>query len=238
MKTPYILLLSVVSLLLGSCSNLNLVEQLAPEDRRVPIAIPPKETPFVYEYRGAFYIPITIAMAKEDMPLISSGLSNAGMAYCSYPRYIPDKDTAKVYLFRLTRNEIGGKIASLPRTTQPSPSTAPDYIAHEAFPYKQAKRHRLTNMNDYDNIMRPVSTGWNKAYRVWIPDSEPYPVGILPIVPGTRSLTNRLAYGPLWIMDAAGNIVLKGAEITMGATCGAVMFIPAGILYLCGQRIP
>ncbi len=35
-----------------------------------------------------------------------------------------------------------------------------------------------------------------------------------------------------------GNIVIKGAEITLATASGAVIAIPAGILYLCGERLP
>lgn len=35
-----------------------------------------------------------------------------------------------------------------------------------------------------------------------------------------------------------GNIVIKGADITPAASSGAVVAFPAGILYLCGERLP
>lgn len=224
----------LLSLMLSNCTNFNLVEQLSPEDRRVPVAIPPLDAQYVYEWQGAYYLPITVAMAKEDMPLLTSGLSDARAVYCSSPRYTIDADTAGVYLFRLTPNELSGKL----RTPASSPADSAAFVPQEDFPYNRAKRHRLKKIYPGDNIVRPISTGWNKAYRVWIPNDSPYPIGILPVHPGTRSRGNKLAYALLLVPDAAGNIVIKGAEITIGSAVGAIVALPLGILQLCGVRLP
>lgn len=222
----------------GSCTNFNLVEQIAPEDMRIPVAIPPTDEKCVYEWNGAYYIPITVAMAKENMPLLTSGLHHAGAIYCDYPRYTPDAATARVYLFRLRADEISGYIEEAPDTLSSS-DHAPAVIAAKDFPYSRAKRHRLTHGSDHYNILKPASTGWAKAHRGWITDADaPYPVDILPVEPGTRSWADWLVYAPLSVLDAAGNIVIKGAETGLAMTTGAVLLLPAGILYLCGERLP
>lgn len=224
--------------MLGSCTNFNLVEQIDPPDMRIPVAIPPADERYVYEWQGAYYIPITVAMAKEDMPLLTSGLHHAGAIYCDYPRYTPDAATARVYMFRLRAHEISGYIEEAPNESASSDNT-PNVIAAKDFPYAHAKRHRLTHGSYHHNILKPASTGWVKAHRGWIFDKDaPYPVDILPMEPGTRSWADWLAYGPLAVLDAAGNIVIKGTEVSIAMTTGAVIMIPVGILYLCGERLP
>lgn len=234
----------LICLLLCSCSNLHLVEQIAPEDRRVPVAIPPEYAEYVYELDGTYYIPITVAMAKEELPLITSGMPYAAVVYAGRATYTPDADTQRVYLFRLEHAELPYDLRR--KADKQVATQAPAFIPETEFPFARAKKHPLkpkhsrVMKNSFDREqLKPASTLWEEVHRGPTFDSSaPYPIGVLPVQPGTRSWGNRLAYVPLFVLDVAGNAVLKGAEVAVGTACGAVFAVPVGILYLCGERLP
>lgn len=229
---------------LSSCSNLHLVEQIAPEDRRVPVAIPPEHAEYLYELDGAYYIPITVAMAKEELPLITSGMPYAAAAYTGRPTYTPDADTQRVYLFRLEHKELPYEMR--PKADKQATTQAPAFIPETEFPFARAKKHPLISKKSrcvkitlQQKQLKPASTRWEEVHRGPTFDSSaPYPIGVLPVQPGTRSWGNRLAYVPLVVLDAAGNVVLKGTEIAIATAFGSVVAVPVGILYLCGERLP
>lgn len=236
MKTPHYLLLTLICLLLKSCSSFNLIEQIDPENKRVPVAIPTAGNEEVYEYKGAFYLPVTVALAKEDMPLITSGCSYSSMFYHRYPNYALDEESKEVYLFRLTDEELFVHVKKNASSGNQNATNAPSFYSEKEFPFAQAKRHRQKDIAGH--IAKPNNTGWEAVHRGRNPVNSPYPISVLPVEPGTRSWGNRLAYALLWIPDTAGNLLLKGTESVLMTAGTAVVAVPLGILYLCGERLP
>lgn len=212
-------------LLLGACTSLNLVEQIEPQDKRVPVVVKQQhaEEGILYEWNGRYYMPLTVAMAKEDIPLLTSRMRNARMFYHSAATYTPVRGTERELLVWLLDHEVESLLElSAGSICQQPPSIGSTALLSSmpagALANKKVKQHKVKA--ERLRSFRPVLSGW-RAFG-WCDDAAAvYPTVCRPIQEGTRSFGNKLVYVPLWVVDAAGNILVNSVE--------CALYIPAGI---------
>ena len=219
-----------------SCTRLNLVEQLEPADRRVPIVNRDKTRRVqntrqqftLYELNGCYYVPLTVYMGKEDVPLFGLRYADSETLLGKLVRYEPELSTAKVWLFPLTDEEAAHCLKELhpgqadvvvrqPHDVSTAPvidSSSPDF-----------KRARACG-----KVLGfcPESLRANQ-------DSTYCTTPCIPAEKGTRSLGYYAAYGPVWCVDAAGNILLFATESAIAIPCHIVFW---GLVKLAAATLP
>lgn len=253
MTHPLLHLLTALTLLsLSACTSFNLTEQLS--NRRVPVVIPEKGKAVYYERNGKYYSALTVAMAEEHIPLLSSRNKTPNTFYHGTPTYTPDMSTAQTYLFELTDVETevllesirevrsGYKYRSRPVRSKDKPGYIPPMVKAEDFDFANARRFTHTIMNERDWIAtRHKQFTDESPYEFRRKEQNgvyPYPIAALPSQELPRSLGQKAALPPVWVLDTAGNLVLNTVEATViGA--GTILASPfIGLLYLCGESLP
>ena len=86
--------LCLAALVVSGCTKLNLVEQLNPEDRRVPIVDANPKRFTLFELNGSYYVPLTVYMGKEDVPILGRRNANVDGLFTERVSYTPDSTTA------------------------------------------------------------------------------------------------------------------------------------------------
>ena len=223
---PRILATSALCLAAMGCTRLNLVEQLEPADRRVPIVNRDKARRVqythpqftLYELNGCYYVPLTVYMGKEDVPLFGLRYADMETALGKFVRYEPELSTAKVWLFPLTDEEAANCLKELhPRkeemvVRQPRAAAAATVIAPTSPDFRKARV--LGKVLSFC----PESLQANQ-------DTTYCSTPAIPAVEGTRTLGYYAAYGPVWCVDAVGNIVLFAAESAIAIPGGIVFWV-------------
>lgn len=237
---------------LSACTSFNLTEQLS--NRRVPVVVPEKKEAVYYELNGKYYSALTVAMAEEHIPLLSSRGKTPGTFYHGTPTYTPDMSTAQTYLFELTNVETevllesikevrsGYKYRSGPVKSKDKPGYIPPMVKAGDFDFAKARRFTHTIMNERDwAATRHKQFTDDSPYKIRRKEQNgvyPYPIAALPSQERPRSPGQTAALAPVWVLDTAGNLVINTVEATvMGA--GVIIAAPfIGILYLCGESLP
>lgn len=229
------LLMALCTACLSSCTRLNLVEQLSPPDKRVPIIAESRNPHFtVYELDGNYYLLRTVFMGTEDVPLLTSRFAGWPSMYGKYIVYTPDTSTARDYLFPLTDDEAARamqfirKLPERPVIKQSDPPHPAQVIAAQDFDFARARRWQEPYTHYH---IRPESAAVTQKHSY-------YSTPEIPGEPGTRSLGNKLALAPVWLADAAGNLLLSTAETAVLIPAFVTAPIGVGLLYLCGGRLP
>lgn len=220
---------------LSSCTRLNLVEQLSPPDKRVPIIAESRNPHFtVYELDGNYYLLRTVFMGTEDVPLLTSRFAGWPSMYGKYIVYTPDTSTARDYLFPLTDDEAARalqfiqRLPERPVIKQPAAADKLAVIAAQDFDF--ARAHRWHEPYTHYHI-RPDSAGVTQRHAYY---STPEIAG----EPGTSSIGSKLALAPVWVADAAGNLLLAAAETAVLIPAFVAAPVGVGIVYLCGGQLP
>lgn len=221
----------------ASCTRLNLVEQLEPADKRVPIInrqeplprqgkVPQRVT--LYELNGCYYVPITVYMGKEDVPLFGLRFADTETPIAKYVRYTPDPATAQMWLFPLSDEEATHCLKELHphkgdiEVKQPHDINTAPVIATSTFDYKQARACGKVQSFCPQSVQANQSAAYCTTPR-------------LPVEKGTRSLGYYLAWGPVWCADAAGNVALFAAESALAIPCGLIF---CGLLLISSETLP
>lgn len=207
---------------LCSCHQLHLVEQLDAKDKRVPIvnlneqAI--KNTPRIYEHKGNYYSCLHVAYAKRkvdaltDIPPFKQNKNDTGL--WDYT----DISAAEAYYFPLTDDEVDS-IQGLPRGTTKQPISADKLTVVKVtnapkmrkLPVKYSGMYALRKPKSA-NILAQSSDG-------------EYQTGAIPIIPGKRTITQKLLLGPAYIADYAGNAVIIVTEAPL-CLVGSITIAP------------
>lgn len=229
------LLMALCTACLSSCTRLNLVDQLSPPDKRVPIIAESRNPHFtVYELDGNYYLLRTVFMGTEDVPLLTSRFAGWPSMYGKYIVYTPDTSTARDYLFPLTDDEAARalqfiqRLPERPVIKQPAAADKLAVIAAQDFDFDRA--HCWHEPYTHYHI-RPESVAVTQKHSY-------YSTPEIPGEPGTRSLGNKLALAPVWLADTAGNLLLSTAETAVLIPAFVTAPIGVGLLYLCGGRLP
>lgn len=209
-------------MIFSSCTRLNLVEQLEPEDRRVPIVDTDnqKHSYTLYELDGCYYVPLTVYLGKEEVPLFSKRWLNGRNI-----SYTPDLSTGQVWFFPLSDDEVtecfehikGHNPLVVPKQAQGA--QAPTVVAAENFDFKRARafRAKVKTLRLAPQSASPSQLG--KQY--YSPQS-------LPQEKGSRSWGYYVAYGPVWCADALGNVAIgavEGVAMAPFAVCIGGMYL-------------
>ena len=251
MKRPLLHLLTALSLLsLSACTSFNLTEQLT--ERRVPVVLPTPDEATYYELDGKYYCALTIAMAEEHIPLLSSKKKQINSFYQSSPSYTPDMSTAQTYLFQLSEVESealleyikeirsGYRYRSRPLKSKDKPGEIPPMIMAQDFDFARARR--FTHAAYAERIWKSTRKEEyfdNSPYEIKRKDiAAPYPIAAIPAQEQPPGIGSKLLYGPVWVLDTAGNIAIFTAEAAATAAASVVVLPVLGILYLCGERLP
>lgn len=219
-----------------SCTRLNLVEQLEPADRRVPIVNQDEARSMqatrrqftLYELNGCYYVPLTVYMGKEDVPLFGLRYADMETALGKLVRYEPELSTAKVWLFPLTDEEAAHCLKELHPgqadvvVRQPHDTSTAPVIDSSSPDFKRARSCGKVL------CFCPESLRANQ-------DSTYCTTPCIPAEKGTRSLGYYAAYGPIWCVDAAGNILLFATESAIAIPCGIVLW---GLVNLAAETSP
>ncbi len=221
-------LLACTALCLASvgCTRLNLVEQLEPADRRVPIINLNEAGRYqdsrrqftLYELNGCYYVPLTVYMGKEDVPLFGLRFADMETPLGRFVRYEPEPATAKLWLFLLTDEEATNCLKELnPR--------------HEEIVVRKSRNAAAAT------VIAPASPDFRKARALgkvlsFCPeslqpnqDSGYCSTPAIPAAEGSRTLGYYAAYGPVWCVDTVGNIVLFAAESAIAIPGGIVLWV-------------
>lgn len=256
-----VLLLSLLLLFgLSACTRFNLTEQFPAGGRQVPVVLPDTQEAVFYEKEGKFYRALSVAMATENVPLLTSRLRHSMAPYASTTTYNPAPDSARLYLFQLTEDEAdilqqtiraqqrnNGILISEPISAAEPPKEIPPVLPAYEFDFTRARKlslklsgQSLTNELLPYELRRPIATrSGDCEYPSWeLPATEPYPTAALPAKPGSRSLGKRLALAPVWMADTAGNLVLGCAESTVTLPLSLIALPILGIMYICDAELP
>lgn len=258
LRCVYLALLLLIGL--SSCTRFNLAEQFPPEGRQVPVILPDTHQATFYEKDGKFYRALSVAMATENVPLLSSRLRRQMAPYAGTTTYTPIPHTDSLYLFQLTDDEadlLQQTIRARKRQAvllngepideeEPRKEVPPMFRAAD-FDLSGSRRHTLPLGNHFSAIPRlpreiqfPTATRTDDCeYPAWnLPDNEPRPTAALPVQAGTRSMSKTLLMVPVWTADAAGNLLLGCAEGAIAAPLSVISLPILGIMYLCGAELP
>lgn len=218
------------------CTKLNLVEQLEPADRRVPI-IKRYETDAngrnikrvtLYELNGCYYVPLTVYMGKEDVPIFGLRWADMETRPGKSVRYTPDPATARVWFFPLSDEEASACLKELhPKkkdieVKQPHDIDTAPIVAATQFDVKRAR------------VCGKVKRFWPKSVQA-SQDASHCTTPRLPVDEGSRSLGYYVAYGPVWCLDAVGNVAIFATESAL-AIPGVVIF--GGVLLIVLETFP
>ena len=208
--------LCLAAVVVSGCTKLNLVEQLNPEDRRVPIVDANPKRFTLFELNGSYYVPLTVYMGKEDVPILGWRSANVGGPFSERVSYTPDPTTAQVWLFPLSDKEATECLEELhPNKTdiavkqEHDIDTAP-IIASSSFDFKRARVCGKVRMF----CPQSVQANQNGLY---------YSTPRLPVEKGTRSFGYYVAYGPVWCVDAVGNVAIGAAEAAVAAPFAVIL---------------
>ncbi len=208
--------LCLAAVVVSCCTKLNLVEQLNPEDRRVPIVDGKPKRFTLYELNGSYYVPLTVYMGKEDVPILGRRNANVDGLFTERVSYTPDPATGHVWLFPLSNKEATECLEELhPNKTDIAVKqdhdidTAP-IIASSSFDFKRARVCGKVRMF----CPQSVQANQNGLY---------YSTPRLPVEKGSRFFGYYVAYGPVWCVDAVGNVVICAAEATVAAPFAVIL---------------
>lgn len=189
---------------LSSCTRLNLVEQLEPDDKRVPIVDTDIKKRAFYQLDGCYYVPLTVYMGKEEVPLFSKhSLRGRNISYT------PDLSTGQVWLFPLSEDEVAecmenikGKKPTV-ALKQAGDAAAPGIVSAKDFDFKRAEVfYTKRNFSWY----APESACPSQLReRYYSPQS-------IPAEQGSYSWGYYVAFGPVWCTDALGNVAIGAVE--------------------------
>lgn len=226
----HLLLFLLAAVALSSCTSFNLIEQVNPPDRRVPVVLPIPDNEMVkgkyvlYELNGSYYTKLTVAMAQEDVPLLTERIPDKGMScYVSEVRYTPIPGTEQVFFFKLNKWEL--QEARITPAKHPK-KTMPEMIPEKEFNLKTARKILDPSLTP-DYITKPVSTGY---IRTSIRSRNPtYAITCLPIDKGTRGAGYYTKATLLALPDLAGNLLIGATEATIG-TVLTIILSPVALL--------
>ena len=208
--------LCLAAVVVSGCTKLNLVEQLNPEDRRVPIVDANPNHFTLFELKGSYYVPLTVYMGKEDVPILGRLNANVDGPFTKRVCYTPDPTTAQVWLFPLSDKEATKCLEELhPNKTdiavkqEHDIDTAP-IIASSSFDFKRARVCGKVRMF----CPQSVQANQNGLY---------YSTPRLPVEEGTRSFGYYVAYGPVWCVEAVGNVAIGAAEAAVAIPFSVIL---------------
>ena len=207
---------------LSSCHQLHLVEQLDAKDKRVPIvnlneqAL--KNTPCIYEHKGNYYSCLHVAYAKRkvdaltDIPPFKQNKNGTGL--WDYT----DISAAEAYYFPLTDDEVDS-IQGLPRGTTKQPISADKLTVVKVTNAPKMRKLPVKYSGMYA-LLKPKSAN----ILAQSSDGE-YQTGAIPIIPGKRTITQKLLLGPAYVADYAGNAVIIVTEAPL-CLVGSITIAP------------
>lgn len=159
----------------------------------------------LFELNDSYYVPLTVYMGKEDVPILGRRNANVDGLFTERVSYTPDPTTAQVWSFPLSDKEATECLEELhPNKTdfavkqEHDIDTAP-IIASSSFAFKRARVCGKVRMF----CPQSVQANQNGLY---------YSTPRLPVEKGTRSFGYYVAYGPVWCVDAVGNVAIGAAE--------------------------
>ena len=207
---------------LCSCHQLHLVEQLDAKDKRVPIvnlneqAI--KNTPCIYEHKGNYYSCLHVAYAKRNVDSVTDSSLIRQKNHQSGVWSYSDISALEAYYFPLTDDEVDS-IQGLPRGTTKQPISADKLTVVKVtnapkmrkLPVKYSGMYALRKPKSA-NILAQSSDG-------------EYQTGAIPIIPGKRTITQKLLLGPAYVADYAGNAVIIVTEAPL-CLVGSITIAP------------
>ena len=208
--------LCLAAVVVSGCTKLNLVEQLNPEDRRVPIVDANPKHFTLFELNGSYYVPLTVYMGKEDVPILGRRNANVDGLFTERVSYTPNPATAQVWLFPLSDKEATECLEELhPNKTDITVKQEHDIdtvpiIASSSFDFKRARVCGKVRMF----CPKSVQANQNGLY---------YTTPRLPVEKGTRSFGYYVAYVPVWCADAVGNVAIGAAEAAMAVPCSVIL---------------
>ena len=237
---------------LSACTSFNLTEQLS--TRLVPVVVPDEDVATFYERDGKYYHALTIAMAVEHIPLLTAKKKPSNAFYHSPVTYTPDMKTAQTYLFQLTDAEAELVLKTLRESkssnkqraarikSKDKPGYRPPVVKAADFDFAEARSFthpnvslggwKSTRLKQFEEEC-PYSIGLRKYGNVY-----PHPIAALPAQHIPPSLAAKLAYGPVWVLDAAGNLTINTLEAAVHGSLAAVGLPLLGILYLFNEHQP
>ncbi len=222
MWNRFLLYLLLPCMSFSGCTRLNLVEQLEPADCRVPIVDTDnqKRAYTLYELDGCYYVPLTVYMGKEEVPLF-----NKHMLKDRDISYTPDLTTGQVWLFPLSDEEVTQCLENikgqkpLAASKQAQKTQAATIVQAKDFDFQRA---RVFRVKDKFSWYAPQSACPSQiGYQYYSPQS-------LPSDKGSRSWGYYVAYGPVWCADALGNVAIgavEGVAMAPFAVCIGGMYI-------------
>lgn len=211
---------------LSSCHQLHLVEQLDAKDKRVPIvnlyeqAI--KNTPCIYEHKGNYYSCLHVAYAKRSVDAITDSALICQKNHQSGVWDYTDLSALEAYYFPLTDDEVDS-IQGLPRGTTKQPVSADKLAVIKVTDAPKMRKHPVKYSGMYA-LRKPKSAN----ILAQSSDGE-YQTGALPIIPGKRTITQKLLLGPAYLVDYAGNTVIIAVE---GPLSLVASIIAAPVIYI------
>ena len=212
------------TLALSSCTSFNLVEQFDSPDKKVPVVIPETKSRTYYELNNVRYVALRVIYATEHTPLFTARMDDASALYCDANKtYTPIPGAQEqLWLFPLTRKEeqaiFGDALSSTPLSQeQLRPIAAVDFDFQNA---KKTESHNPKRKRLVTATYMPQSTGGDALTRGTQQHLRMYPTTCLPVIGGERSLANKISLAPIYVVDAAGNLILcsvEGAALTVGS---------------------
>lgn len=198
----------------ASCSKqLNLVEQLDPPNKQVPIISRPMQQPDwgkIYCLNGQYYLPLTVVYATRRT------LWTDTAPYI----YTPIAGTEQRYLFPLTDREAEDYLGRERGTVkQPVTATKPAPIAAANFPFAKATKVPNRVEATFPTALVPQSARCDERTYNRVGATS-----ILPIKNGQRSLAANIALVPVFLVETVGNTVICAVHAPFYLVVGIVYF--------------
>lgn len=219
MKYLQIFLFSLIALLLCSCHNLYLKEQLDPPDRRVPIVIDDYTQPGIlktrnfWKHKGNYYTKLRVHYARERHPLFHN--------ISSHERIYTDTEPGEYYYFPLTDKEVN-KLLDLPENSIRQPADA------MKLPILRVAEQNSREWQQVTMKLGNASTPKSSLYRNSCLGA--YSIGALPERKGTRETWQTLLYGPAWVVDTAANAAILTVEAPFYGTTLLLYYLMSGFM--------
>ena len=200
----------------ASCSKqLNLVEQLDPPNKQVPIISAPMQQPDwgkIYCLNGQYYLPLTVVYATRRT------LWTDTAPYI----YTPLAGTEQRYLFPLTDREAEDYLGR-ERGTVKQPVTAPKPapIAAANFPFAKATKVPNRVKATFPTALVPQSARCDERTYNRVGATS-----ILPIKNGQRSLAANMALVPVFLVETVGNTVICAVHVPFYLIAGIFYYFP------------